>query len=67
MPSGGAANTGVKQCCERLLASRTGWDEAGCRVLSVPVLDGMPDEIFTRYGSDLSPAEMRERFRDWPR
>jgi len=31
------------------------------------MLDGMPDEIFARYGSDLSPAEMRERFRDWPR
>jgi hypothetical protein len=31
------------------------------------MLDGLPDEIFTRYGSDLSPAEIRERFRDWPR
>jgi hypothetical protein len=31
------------------------------------MLDGLPDEVFTRYGSDLSPAEMRERFRDWPR
>lgn len=27
----------------------------------------MPDEIFARYGSGLSLAEMRERFRDWPR
>ena len=31
------------------------------------MLDGLPDEIFTRYGSDLGPAEIRERFRDWPR
>jgi hypothetical protein len=31
------------------------------------MLDGLPDEIFTRYGSDLSPTEIRERFRDWPR
>ena len=31
------------------------------------MLDGLPDDIFTRYGSDLSPAELRERFRDWPR
>jgi hypothetical protein len=31
------------------------------------MLDGLPDETFTRYGSDLSPTEIRERFRDWPR
>jgi hypothetical protein len=31
------------------------------------MLDELPDETFTRYGSDLSPAEIRERFRDWPR
>jgi hypothetical protein len=31
------------------------------------LLDRLPDEAFTRYGSDLSPADIRERFRDWPR
>jgi hypothetical protein len=30
-------------------------------------LDRLPDEAFTRYGSDLSPAQIRERFGDWPR
>jgi hypothetical protein len=30
-------------------------------------LDRLPDEAFTRYGSDLTPAEMRARFSGWPR
>lgn len=30
-------------------------------------LDRLRDEVFTRYGSDLSPAQIRERFSDWPR
>ena len=31
------------------------------------MLDELPDHVFTRYGSGLSPAQIRERFRDWPR